>query len=560
MQDFCDESESVLGRQMSPATMKIMLVEDDPILSALMTGLLKQWNHDVTVASNGLACIKLLKSEAFDLVLLDLQMPVMDGFDVLRWVRTHHDLKQCQFIVLSSSNEEQSIVRAFDLGADDYVSKPIEPKIFEVKLRNIVNRWRQSKINMMLLDSLAHKEAQLKAQADHERMLAEKIHNVMLRGEDRVCMPGFNLASYSRAANQVNGDFWDAYSLSSGTLDVIFGDVMGNGPLAAILAEQIKAKMLRSILEGAFPGSQDGSIPSPSDIVNRVHALITPKLIEIDAFITLIYIRLDSVQGHVATVSCGHAPPCRLRAGTIEGLGTSQLPLGVLHTEIYRQNVTDLRADDKIFMASDGISERRNQVGKFYQDDMNRILKSFSDSDYGVGALVGAIVADVERFSQDAGKGDDMTILLVKHSENHVPQSHFSLERDLSLSVILRERISDFLAAEGCAPQTTFLCMTACTEVFTNIVLHGCTEKPVDRIDWTFSHSDGLVTVIAEYSGPEFDPTVKLEPPVINLDTEGGLGLYMVQLSCSEMKYDHDFGFSRLILKFSDVQGVSCGS
>ena len=558
MYDGAGRSESAVSKPTVSEKMKIMLVEDDPILSALMNGLLKQWEHDVTVAGNGLECVKLLNSEDFDLVLLDLQMPVMDGFDVLRWVRTHYDLRQCQFIVLSTTQDEESVTRAFDLGADDYVSKPIEPKIFSAKLKNIVTRWRQSKINSMLLEALAHKEAQLKTRLDHERLLADKIHNVMLRGDDRLSLGGFNVASYSKAAKQVNGDFWDAYSLQPGTLDIVFGDVMGHGPLAAILAEQIKAKVLRSILDNLSADHAD-DIPKPCDIVNHVHQFITPKLIEIDAFITMIYLRLDHPRRRIIAVSCGHSPALKLRTSGTDELGHSQLPLGVLPTEVYQQCEHELNPGDKVFLSSDGVSEKRNKAGEFYLEQMNRMLGSFAGSEFGAGALLGAMVRDIEKFSSHSGKGDDMTLVMVEVAHNRPSIFNFSLGRDLSSTVLLREKLAAFLERNGCSKDLVFSCMMVSTEVFTNIVLHTCAERSTEQIDWKISSEDGSAVIVVEYSGVEFDPSEKLQPPVVDLETQGGLGLYMVQTLCSGIRYAYAFGVNRLVLEFSNFEGVDCG-
>ena len=560
MQNSLDKSQSVMHKKTMHGKMKIMLVEDDPILCAMMKALLKQWNHEVIIAVNGLECVQLLKSVDFDLVLLDLQMPVMDGFDVLRWVRTHCDTQQCQFIVLSTTNDVESVIRAFDLGADDYVSKPIEPKIFEAKLRNIVARWRQSKINSMLLDSLELKETQLKKQLDHECLLADKIHNVMLRGEDRLCISGFNVASYSKAAKQVNGDFWDVYSLRPGTLDVIFGDVMGKGPLAAILAEQIKGKFLRSILNDLHTDNFSQCIPTPSDIVNKIHSSLTSKLIEIDTFITLIYLRIDRVSNTISTVSCGHAPALRLRKSGIDELGNSQLPLGVLLDEVYRQHESDFLTDDKIFMASDGVFEKRNKNGEFYHEGMRKIIDFFAASDYGIGSLVGAMVNDIEKFSNNSVKGDDMTILLVDHSDDSSSHTRFSLKKDLSLTVVLRDKIADFLKKESFSDDLILHSLMACTEIFTNVVLHAVSEIGGEQIDWKISSTDDFFVITVEYSGDDFDPTVKVGLPTIDLSTDGGLGLYLIQSLCSGMSREYAFGVNKLVLEFKNTEGVDCGN
>ena len=112
---------------------KILLVDDDPAQRMLLHLSLEQGDYSVVEACNGAEAYEVLKQEPdIRLVVTDLDMPVLNGFDLIRKVR-ESDLRYRYIIVLTSSEEQDSLVRALSLGADDYIAKPVRPD--EMRLR-----------------------------------------------------------------------------------------------------------------------------------------------------------------------------------------------------------------------------------------------------------------------------------------------------------------------------------------------------------------------------------------------------------------------------------------
>lgn len=134
----------------------------------------------------------------------------------------------------------------------------------------------------------------------------------------------------------------------------------------------------------------------PCDIFNSLYKSITPKLIAIDALITLIYIRPDYSVGKIIQISCGHSPAYRLSICEVDELNNFQLPLGVIPHEIHQQFDFELNASYKNFLALDGALEIRGDFYQFYQKSITRILKLLAGSEYGVGALLMASVNDIQ--------------------------------------------------------------------------------------------------------------------------------------------------------------------
>jgi DNA-binding response OmpR family regulator len=113
--------------------MKILVCDDDPaVISIIRFKLVRDGLAEVTSASNGRVAIDLLKTQVFDLIIADIHMPFHSGFEIVTFVRQSLKL-QTPILILSAEGLEDTVLQAFDLGADDYVSKPFS--LAELTLR-----------------------------------------------------------------------------------------------------------------------------------------------------------------------------------------------------------------------------------------------------------------------------------------------------------------------------------------------------------------------------------------------------------------------------------------
>ena len=103
----------------------ILIVDDVPLNCTLVQKMVARFNFDVRTAGNGLECLREVIARKPDLILLDLMMPVMDGFEVLSTIRSKPEMADIKIIVLSALNTNDDIVKAYNLGANDFLSKPI---------------------------------------------------------------------------------------------------------------------------------------------------------------------------------------------------------------------------------------------------------------------------------------------------------------------------------------------------------------------------------------------------------------------------------------------------
>ncbi len=119
--------------------MKVLLVDDDPDLVDITTYALRRDGFNVLTAADGQQALRRVEAERPDLVLLDINLPSLNGFEVCRQIRRDHDTA---IIMLTALLDDDAIVRALDLGADDYVVKPFSPKQLLARMRAVLRRGR----------------------------------------------------------------------------------------------------------------------------------------------------------------------------------------------------------------------------------------------------------------------------------------------------------------------------------------------------------------------------------------------------------------------------------
>ena len=131
---------------------KILIVDDDPDIIEILRYNLSLAGYDVKGASNGKEAINKAKIFIPEIILLDVMMPEMDGIEACRLIREIPSLKNSRIIFLSARNEDYTQLSAFDAGADDYISKPVKPKILLKKISSIFKRIHKKENKIQLID------------------------------------------------------------------------------------------------------------------------------------------------------------------------------------------------------------------------------------------------------------------------------------------------------------------------------------------------------------------------------------------------------------------------
>ncbi len=136
--------------------MKVLVVDDEKLIRDVIKEYLALENYEISEAENGLEALELAKNEKFDIIIMDIMMPKMDGYSACREIKK---IKDIPFILLSARGEEYDKLIGFELGIDDYVTKPFSPKELVARIKAITKRKDTKsivQIKGIKLDNVAH--------------------------------------------------------------------------------------------------------------------------------------------------------------------------------------------------------------------------------------------------------------------------------------------------------------------------------------------------------------------------------------------------------------------
>ena len=129
---------------------KILLVDDEPDILEIISYSLESAGHKVYKANNGLEAIKIAKKIIPDLIIMDLMMPHMNGIDACEEIRKSNNLKDVVITFLSARGEDFSKIAGFEAGADDYITKPIKPKVLLSKVKSLLRRKNYEQVQTII--------------------------------------------------------------------------------------------------------------------------------------------------------------------------------------------------------------------------------------------------------------------------------------------------------------------------------------------------------------------------------------------------------------------------
>src|SRR5512143_1151926 len=188
------------------AVPRILIVDDEPLNVDYLEQELEGPEFEIASASNGEQALSRVRSDSPDLILLDIMMPVMDGFEVLRRLKADDSTRDLPVIIISAASDLASMVRGIQLGAEDYLPKPFEPTLLRARISSSLEKKRLHDLEQLYLKGL-----------ERELDIAREIQQGFLPAE-LPQLQGWELAAYFKAAREVAGDFYDAFVLPDGQL------------------------------------------------------------------------------------------------------------------------------------------------------------------------------------------------------------------------------------------------------------------------------------------------------------------------------------------------------
>lgn len=391
------------------------------------------------------------------------------------------------------------------------------------------------------ISELRQAEMELARAHDRELQIGTRIQQSLLGAYGMHDLSGLWLSTFNRASRVIDGDFVDVIRIGEHCLDIVAGDVMGKGVPAALLGAATKLQFSRSLAEMLVRGGCGDAPPAPADIVAAVHRVMTPHLQALEAFVTLVYLRVDSRRGMVSWVGCGHEESLLVRQdGSTELLSNQHPPMGVLEEKMFMQDELPLHAGEALFLCSDGLADATCLDGeRVGRERVNQTVVQVSRDHASPAAALHSLRRAV--LHDGVQLNDDVTMVMLMCPAVQPPAYRCELAVEMASLRPLREFVSAQALQAGLAEERTDLLTLACVEVFTNIVRYGkglLPEAPVECI--ARRDAKDLVLELV-HPGEAFTPK---EPVEIDLDSfpEGGFGMTIIRSACDRLDYLHHAG------------------
>jgi sigma-B regulation protein RsbU (phosphoserine phosphatase) len=384
---------------------KILIVDDEPFNVDYLEQELEGLEYETLAAFDGQEALDTVGAEAPDLVLLDIMMPVMDGFEVLRRLKADPATREIPVIVISASSDLRSVAKGIQLGAEDYLPKPFEPVLLHARIASCLEKKRLRDLQQLYLKSL-----------EHELEIGREIQMEFLPSE----LPkadGWEIGAYFKAAREVAGDFYDAFLLPDGNLACVIGDVCDKGVGAALFMTLFRSLIRASSTTDAFYIRSDPETLTPAERLRHVVSFTNDYVADThgDAVMfATVFIGIFNLQdGTLTYVNAGNDPPLLLgKAGVLEKLPRTGPAIGVISGAEFSIKQTTV-AKDSLFLAfTDGIPDALNVDDESFGNE--RLLNSISGSDQSAAELLKNIETQLNLFIGEADQFDDITLLAVK--------------------------------------------------------------------------------------------------------------------------------------------------
>jgi phosphoserine phosphatase RsbU/P len=450
----------------------IVIAEDSRIQAKMLQRRLEEAGHRVRWGDTGAAALALVRERRPDIIVSDIEMPEMTGYEFCKAVKGDAALRTIPFILLSTLSDPVDIIRGLDAGADNYVTKPYEPEFLLGRMRSLlasplgdaadaaatlevslagqtfrVQAGRQQVLNLLVStfenavaknqelvvtnqelsvarDSLEKSNAELvglnaeisrrNAQMTRDLEAAAKVQRSLLPAADATLESARIAWRYVPCAD-LAGDFLNVFPLDAEHAGLFVVDVSGHGVPSSLMAVSVGRFLVPKATESSLLVRQgpDGRIVvvPPAGVATELN-----RLFQADEFsglyFTMLYGVLHLPTGRLDYVSGGHPALVRVPAdgGDVEHHGAEGFPIAFVPDVEYAQQTLQLAPGDRIYLYSDGVPEAMDaQRQPFGDERMNDCLRRSRAAP--LDDAVAGLLAEVETWCRPNGPLDDVTIL-----------------------------------------------------------------------------------------------------------------------------------------------------
>jgi serine phosphatase RsbU (regulator of sigma subunit) len=386
----CNWSETMT---LPSAPKSILIVDDTPINIGVISGALKD-SFATKVATSGEKALAIASGkEKPDLILLDILMPEMDGYEVCRRLKANPDTRDIPVIFLTSQTEAEDETNGFAVGAVDYIHKPFSAAVVKARVRT----------HLMLREAHAQIARQL-VEINTELEMARQIQLSILPSSTPK-ITGMDIVARYIPMTSVAGDFYDFIVVDERHVGILIADVSGHGLPAALIASMLQVALT----------AQARHVSEPAKVLAGLNQALCGKFQH--NFVTAAYVYVDLEKNIMNYGGAGHPPLLlwRKSTGSASELLENGLVMGQFEEATYDSLQISIEPGDRFFLYTDGILETANPAQEEFGTD--RFMKFMeTNNKLPAGPFADALLLELARWlEQPPGEGhkDDISLLAV---------------------------------------------------------------------------------------------------------------------------------------------------
>lgn len=387
---------------------RILIVDDEPLNIDYLEQELEDLGYEVLSARNGQEALELVESQLPDMILLDIMMPIMDGFEVLARLKAEKHWRDIPVVVISALTDMDNVVKGIELGAEDYLPKPFDPILLHARIKSGLEKKRFRDLERLYLKAL-----------ERELEIGREIQAGFL--PDEILQPeGWKIATYFQAAREVAGDFYDVFQLNGGRIGLVVGDVCDKGVGSALYMALFRSLLRVTSDVTRFPSvlEEHGAEFDRASVLKYSIEFINQYICRVHKsamFASLFFGLLDPKSASLSYINAGLEPPLVLCHGKVlkELMPTGPIVGGIedIHFDV---GETHLDPDEIILLYTDGISDACNADGEEFGS--GRVLSIVEKYSTSTDSLINHIVNDVQVFIGEAAQFDDITLMAIQRT------------------------------------------------------------------------------------------------------------------------------------------------
>ena len=348
----------------------ILIVDDSVTNRKFLARHVEAQNYQVATAANGKQAIQMIQTGSYDLILLDIIMPEVNGYQVLEWIRGS-PWQHIPTIMISALDQIDSVVKCIEMGAADYLAKPFNSILLKARLEACLEQKRLRDQESLYISQLAQANQKISKlnnclQAENNRLSTElevtqRLQSMLLPKEKELNqIKALEIAGFTEPAAEVGGDYYDVLQ-HQGRIIISIGDVSGHGLESGVLMLMVQTAV-RTLIEN--------NETSPKQFFEVLNRTIYQNVQRMDSDKNLSLSLIDYCDG-MLRISGQHEEMLIVRhGGVIERIDTVDLgfPIGLEETieDFIFQAQIPLEQNEVVVLYTDGITEAENCAGAHY--------------------------------------------------------------------------------------------------------------------------------------------------------------------------------------------------